>query len=709
MNRVYRAVMLAAIGGTLGACATAPAVPVAPTVTFEQKMAWMLRLEDQRILREPPPPPAPPVVPARGTRAVVVPEPPPVPDLGRLIADEEVRVRRRAALAIGRVGMAAGVDLLLPRLADPEPEVRQMAAFALGLLNDRRAIAPLRAALTDPSPLVQGRAAEALGLIGDQASAPAVATMVGAIVRSGAMGRVAPEEVGWPLEPSVEAFRLGVYALARLNAFDAAAGVLIGANGQAVVQWWPVAYALARMPDTRAAAALTAFVRGGGQQARLFGARGLGALKDPASVDVLVPFAEAWRKDVPTAIAAVRALAGMGHERAAAPLASLVRVPDLPANLRLEVVAALGALHAMDAVPALLDLVTDAWPPLRAAALRALRDIDLQQFLLVLSGLEPDRAWSVRAAVATLMGTLPPDMGVPRLVEMLEDPDQRVIPSVLDALVTTRAREAEPALLERLRSDDPFVRAAAATGLGTLKPAAGEAALVQAVRRAQSDAIAHARVGALSALAKYGAAAATPLLKEALQDRDWAVRLKAAAMLKTFEPAFDTESAIRPAPTRQGFDYASPALVAPAFSPHAYIETDKGTIQVELTVLDAPLTALNFVALARKGFFTNVAIHRVVPNFVAQGGDPRGDGEGGPGYTIRDELNQRPYLRGTVGMALDGADTGGSQFFITGFPQPHLDARYTVFGRVVEGFDVLDRLQQWDTITRVRVWDGKSW
>ena len=99
-------------------------------------------------------------------------------------------------------------------------------------------------------------------------------------------------------------------------------------------------------------------------------------------------------------------------------------------------------------------------------------------------------------------------------------------------------------------------------------------------------------------------------------------------------------------------------------------------------------------------------MHRLVPDFVAQAGDPRGDGEGGPGYTIRDELNEEPYLRGTVGMALDYRDTGGSQFFITYSPQPHLDARYTVFGRVVSGMDVVDKLTQWDVLRRVRVWDG---
>jgi len=148
------------------------------------------------------------------------------------------------------------------------------------------------------------------------------------------------------------------------------------------------------------------------------------------------------------------------------------------------------------------------------------------------------------------------------------------------------------------------------------------------------------------------------------------------------------------------------ALVTPPFSPHAFIETDKGTIEIELAVLDAPLTVNNFVTLARRGLFNGIAIHRVVPDFVVQDGDPRGDGEGGPGYTIRDELNDRPYLRGTVGMALEWEDTGGSQFFITHSPQPHLDARYTVFGHVVNGMDVVDRLALWDVVRTVRIRDG---
>ena len=165
---------------------------------------------------------------------------------------------------------------------------------------------------------------------------------------------------------------------------------------------------------------------------------------------------------------------------------------------------------------------------------------------------------------------------------------------------------------------------------------------------------------------------------------------------------------IRPAPIGDPEVYAQPRLLAPPFSTEAYIETDRGTIRLELAVLDAPMTVESFVTLARKGFFDGTALHRVVPDFVVQAGDPRGDGEGGPGYAIRDELNQRPYLRGAVGMALDWEDTGGSQFFITHSPQPHLDAKYTIFGRVLSGMDVVDRLELGDVIRAIRIWDGTT-
>ena len=135
----------------------------------------------------------------------------------------------------------------------------------------------------------------------------------------------------------------------------------------------------------------------------------------------------------------------------------------------------------------------------------------------------------------------------------------------------------------------------------------------------------------------------------------------------------------------------------------AVVSTDKGAFTIELLPEDAPLTVDNFVALARRNYFNGIAFHRVVPNFVIQGGDPRGDGNGGPGYQIRCEINMVPYGRGAVGMALSGKDTGGSQWFVTHSPQPHLDGGYTVFGRVIEGMDVVDRIVRGDLIRGISV------
>ena len=278
--------------------------------------------------------------------------------------------------------------------------------------------------------------------------------------------------------------------------------------------------------------------------------------------------------------------------------------------------------------------------------------------------------------------------------------------AVLTALVTSKATGAEAVLTEHLKASDFAIRAVAANGLAELKATASVPPLIAAYRASLGDESYVARAAILAALAGIDPSAARPLLEEALRDREWAVRVRAATLLQERDGGVDAAASIRPAVGRQLSDSEWQGLVSPAFSPHAYIETDFGVVEIELAVLDAPQTVANFISLARGGFFNGMAIHRVVPNFVVQAGDKRGDGEGGPGYTIRDEINMRPYLRGTVGMALDWEDTGGSQFFITHSPQPHLDGRYTVFGHVVAGMEIVDRLMPWDVIQRVRIWDG---
>jgi peptidyl-prolyl cis-trans isomerase B (cyclophilin B) len=136
----------------------------------------------------------------------------------------------------------------------------------------------------------------------------------------------------------------------------------------------------------------------------------------------------------------------------------------------------------------------------------------------------------------------------------------------------------------------------------------------------------------------------------------------------------------------------------------AYIEMAKGgTVEIELFDNDAPNTVANFEKLANEGFYDGLTFHRVIKGFVAQGGCPHGTGTGGPGYTIKCEINPNPHKRGTLAMAHAGRDTGGSQFYICYEPQPHLDGHHTVFGQVVKGMEIVDEIRQGDKMAKVQV------
>ncbi|MDD4594790.1 MULTISPECIES: peptidylprolyl isomerase [Methanobrevibacter] len=137
----------------------------------------------------------------------------------------------------------------------------------------------------------------------------------------------------------------------------------------------------------------------------------------------------------------------------------------------------------------------------------------------------------------------------------------------------------------------------------------------------------------------------------------------------------------------------------------ATIETEKGNIILELFPNEAPGTVANFEKLANSEFYDGLTFHRVIPDFVIQGGDPNGNGTGGPGYTIKCETEGNPHKHGVgaLSMAHAGKDTGGSQFFITHSPQPHLDGVHTVFGKVIEGMDVVNAIEQGDVMNKVRV------
>jgi cyclophilin family peptidyl-prolyl cis-trans isomerase/HEAT repeat protein len=705
-----------AIAGWVALCAAcvttpAPKLPEVTQVAERQKLAWILQLEDQRILRLELPEPAPPPPPVKGRKpapVVVPPKPSSSPDLAVLVRDADARIRRRAALAIGRVKSKAGIALLTPVLADSDPDVRATAAFGLGVIGDASAETALTPVLADAMPIVRGRAAEALGLIGAKGAAAAIGQMVAQYAKSPAVAAMQPDADRRTDAPEAEAFALGLFALVRLKAYDPMAAAILTGD-QPVTTWWPVAYALQRVEDPRAAPALLQLLGTQGKVTRAFAARGLGTLKHTSAVKPLMALLEPGAKSgLEVSVAAVRALAAIGAPEGAMPLIRIAGEGAAHPNLRLEAVGGLGELKAPEGLAPVQDLMTDDWPSMRAAALRAASTIDQESFVAVLAGMSADPHWRVRAALADILGTLPVAIATERLKAMLEDADKRVISSVLSSMARLNVTGASDVFVKSLEDPDYSVRAAAASALGRIKAEGAAPALREAYKRALTDTAYSARTAALDALVTYGAAEATETLRQALQDKDWAVRVHADTLLAKLEPN-GAPRTIAPVPSAPIAKYDDAQLIAPTTSPHVFIETAYGTIEFELAVLDAPQTCRNFVELASKGYFNGLEVHRVVANFVVQDGDPRGDGGGGPGYTIRDELSERPYLRGSVGMAREWNDTNGSQFFITHSPAPHLDGLYTAFGHVVNGMDVVDRIKPGDVIQRVRVWDGSGW
>ncbi|HEV2735885.1 MAG TPA: peptidylprolyl isomerase, partial [Longimicrobiaceae bacterium] len=265
-----------------------------------------------------------------------------------------------------------------------------------------------------------------------------------------------------------------------------------------------------------------------------------------------------------------------------------------------------------------------------------------------------------------------------------------------------------PLLLESLAADDPIVRTNALGGLARLADAATLPAVLNAYGLARRDSLNDAALAALDALAAIrakGVPVARPFFARYPRSADHNVRQRAEAMFgdtvrRAWGPVVPVATWMDTTLYRTVVrEWIAPAL--DGWAPRVRIVTGSGPIDLRLFASEAPLTTMSFIALVQQGFFDGQQWPRVVPNFVIQGGDPRGDTSGGPGYAIRDEINRHLYGTGTLGMALSGPDTGGSQWFVTHSPHPHLDGTYTVFGEVIDGMDVVNLVQVGETISRI--------
>jgi len=629
--------------------------------------------------------------------------------LERAAQHPDTLVRVRAAMAMGRIGDRAAVPVLLRLLADRDTAVRVEAVFALGELGDRRA-APELVRLVETFPAQAGGA-----LVGEVVTALA---KIGGADADGALDRLlerhppdGPGADGATAAALLEAWRLGdTSAVARR---------LPGYIRQARGDWRRNAtYSAARLRVARAGAALLEAASDSEPLTRAHATRGLIAAVADSSGLAREAFIGRLRVLLDDADAQVRitALRSLGTF-ADSTLASLAAAKLLDRDLNAQIQAAqtLGQLGGARAATALAERLAAAasWG-LRRALLLALVRLAPPRALELSRDWRADPDWRWRALHAEILGAT----GTPAragLVALLDDADVRVVSAALNGLEqVTQAGDTAAVGLARARLEHPdvVIRANAIGLIGRERDPRWIPDLVAAYRRAERDELNDARLAAVNALgdlARTGEAArqqvetrfldAVPRSADYLVRRALADRFGAQAHARRWGPVLPIETGRAPEDYRAlARRWILRSVPAPS---RVTIETERGSVVIELFGYEAPVTVDNFVRLTERRFFDNGRWHRVVPNFVVQDGDPRGDGSTGSATPIRDEINRRRYDRGSVGMALSGPDTGTSQFFICHSPQPHLDGGYTVFGQIVTGWDVLDQIVQGDRIRRI--------
>ena len=636
--------------------------------------------------------------------------------LQEILTHPEPAVRRQGALAAGRIGDRAAVDLLLGMLEDTTIVVRSAAAFALGMLGDARAIPTLAAALRGVNPQTQDEfhleAVTAVAKIGGEEGA----RLLGDLLAGGDVGGTQQPPV--TLRILLEAWRLGPHAPVQPLIRAAETGA-IDARRNAL-------YSLSRLRITAAARPLFAGLQDREAEIRLVASRGLqAALADSARLErrAVIARLQSLLRDEGARIRinALRALASFRDSSAVPSVVPFLSDADLGVQVQAE--TTLGALGGGAAAAALATRATGGGAfGLRRQAIIALAEAAPEQGTEAAASLLDEEDWRWRRVAAEAFGAA---RNRPRLEAQLADQDGRVVAAALEALARI-VPDSDAALLTHARrlleQDDPAVRSVAADALGR-RPQLGDLdALVVAYRRADGDPFNDARLsalGAIAAIAQTGTDARLAVLNRFIaavpRPEDYLVRRLAAQQLPEAAQAWGPAEPI--ATGRSDVDYrdvvrrfllpaigGAPADGASTQEPfQVTIDTDRGTLIVRLLPADAPLTVAAFVELVRRRFFDGHRWHRMVPNFVVQDGDPRGDGWGAPGagFVLRDEVNPARYRTGTMGMALSGPDTGGSQFFITHSAQPHLDGTYTVFGEVIAGTNILPTIMQGDRIRSI--------
>jgi cyclophilin family peptidyl-prolyl cis-trans isomerase/HEAT repeat protein len=598
-----------------------------------------------------------------------------------LLHSESPVLRSRAALAMGRIGSQDYLPALERALLDDDPAAHAQAAFAIGLIlepSTRPARAGLLSALLEgvssPSSAVRENCLEALGRSGG----PGVEPFLEPLLSS-------HQEPALRREAALALFRLRYGGRIQGYSTSTVRALTDGLRMEGPSRW-AFAYAFSRWPEPEAAGSLAEAISAEDPRARIFALRGLAQLGARAPAEVAE---EAFKDaDARVRVEALGLLAACGTPERMSPAA----FTDDSAQVR----AAAAVLTASPggAESSLRRFLLDPAPVVRAEAYAGLAKRLRERALTDMRRSLTDPSWWVRSRAAESASALA--RSGPGLLEaFLKDADVRVRTAALKSFAQEWPRKARPSVEAALRDSSSSLESR-----GTAVEIAAESkdesffdALAQAYRNSFTRDSVEVRESIVSALEafprKNRSADIVRLLSSMLEDPAPSVRAKAARALG------------RPVPA------AAPGEVSPFLDEsvpsgtRAALRTSKGEFIVELDVEQAPIHCASLVSLIGKKAYDGLEWHRAAQNFVVQGGDPRGTGWGDAGYSLRDEVSPLRFSRGALGMPKSGKDTGGSQLFITTVDAPHLDGRYTRFGRVVSGMDAVDRLEPGDRIFNV--------
>ncbi|UCF04754.1 MAG: HEAT repeat domain-containing protein [bacterium] len=607
--------------------------------------------------------------------------------------DPHPLIRLRTAEVLGRIADPAGIPILVRLTGDSDPAVAETAVFALGLTGGREAIEPLGAALAGGGRNIKARALEALG-------------------------RTRMPEAGKHIIPHLTSFHSSLrieaaLALAVLgDSISATACVktLHDPDPQVIAAG---VYTLGRIGVRNAGDRIAPLIFHERAEVRMRAVEAMGRLDVKAAVEPigeLIPDEDRF-----VTIKAAEALGRIGGSRSARILRALLTSPNsYIRSVALEGIASIKDKGSYDAV---LPLIKDTSQMVRRAALRAAASCGREKAREHLLAAYREGTLIERAAALELLGGLSDPGDLALLVEVLATHEEQILRGAAATGLGRWQRHEElarpdatgggtgrplDALLEAAAGDDWVVASIALETLGKIGSTGIIPDLVHVYEVHNERIDSDRRLEAIRAIVSIGMAAGEgqcdttvifTFLARATRDPDPRLAREAA------DAAGELGITIEPVPAaewRRGtLPWGEPAL--PLGERRIVITTGRGEIEVVLFGDDAPNIVMSILGLAFRGFYDGLTFHRVVPGFVIQGGCPRGDGWGDAGYFLRSQFNLHRYERGMVGMAHAGKDTPGSQIFITHTPQPHLNGRYTIVGKVVGGMDVVDRIEVGDT------------